>query len=247
MPDGAAAALGLTAVTAVSTTAGGLVAMRQRARMEHLLGLTAGVLLGVVAFDVLPEIFDLTRVHRLGTTAPMVALVVAFLAFHVLEKLTVIHAAHEEDYAHHTHPRVGVLSALALAGHSFADGAAIGLAFQAGTAVGVTVATAVIAHDFTDGLNTVALMLVNRNSDRRALGFLALDAAAPLLGAAATLLVTAPPRLLAVYLGAFAGLLLYIGAADVLPQAHRARSSGVTIALTVAGAAAMFVVTRAAG
>jgi ZIP family zinc transporter len=221
--------------------------MRHRARMRHLLGLTAGVLIGVVAFDVLPEIFRLVRAHHLGTTGPMVALVAGFLTFHVLEKLTVIHAGHEEDYAHHTHPRVGVLSALALAGHSFADGAAIGLAFQAGTGVGVTVAVAVIAHDFADGLNTVALMLVNRNSDRRALGLLALDAAAPLAGAATTLLVSAPPRLLAVYLGAFAGLLLYIGAADVLPQAHSARPSGITVALTVAGAVAMFLVARATG
>ena len=43
-------------------------------------------------------------------------------------------------------------------------------------AIGV-VAIAVIAHDFTDGLNTVNLMLINENKSRRAFGFLLLELA----------------------------------------------------------------------
>jgi len=49
---------------------------------------------------------------------------------------------------------------------------------------------------------------------------------------------------LALYLGFFAGFLLYIGASEILPQAHANGSSKVTIALTVLGAAFMFLVTR---
>jgi len=60
----------------------------------------------------------------------MVAFVVGFLAFHIVEKLTILHYTHEDAYAKHTHPLVGVLSALALMGHSFADGIGIGLGFQ---------------------------------------------------------------------------------------------------------------------
>jgi ZIP family zinc transporter len=176
----------------------------------------------------------------------MLALVAGFLAFHIAEKLTVIHSAHEDEYAAHKHPQVGVLSALALSGHSFLDGVGIGLGFKAGIAVGIVVAIAVIAHDFSDGLNTVTLMLVNRNTRVQAFRLLLVDAIAPVLGATSTLLFTIPAHGLPVYLGFFAGFLLYIGASDILPEAHSEKSTTATVLLTVLGAAFAFVVTRLA-
>src|SRR5207249_9329527 len=138
---------------------------------------------------------------------------------HSIEKLTVIHHAQEESYADHHHPQVGLLSALALVGHSFMDGVGIGLGFQVSTIVGVAVAAAVIAHDFADGLNTVSLMLAHHNTTRRSVAMLLLDALAPVFGAASTLFFQVPQNVLALYLGFFAGFLLYIGASDILPQA----------------------------
>ena len=211
----------LFALTAmISTAAGGLFALRFRDHMHLILGFTAGVLLGVVAFDILPEMFALAGEYGLEPMSGMIALVVGFLLFHSIEKLTVIHHAQEESYADHHHPQVGLLSALALVGHSFMDGVGIGLGFQVSTTVGVAVAAAVIAHDFADGLNTVSLMLAHGNTTRRSLFLLALDALAPFLGAISTLFFQVPPDILALYLGFFAGFLLYIASADILPQAH---------------------------
>jgi zinc and cadmium transporter len=70
------------------------------------------------------------------------------------------------------------------------------------------------------------------------------DAFAPVLGAASTLLYSLPTSWLILYLGFFAGFLLYIGVSDILPQAHSKDSSPVTLALTVAGTLFMFIVTR---
>jgi len=165
-----------------STLAGGLLALRLARFLTFILAFTAGVLLGVVAFDIIPEAYRLARAQAIDPTVAMVALVLGFLLFHGLEKFLLLHKAHEADYASHHHPQVGVLSALALAGHSFMDGVGIGLAFQVSNTAGVTVAIAVIAHDFCDGLNTVSLMLVHRNTRRRSLAMLLLDAAAPILG-----------------------------------------------------------------
>lgn len=151
----------------VSTISGGLLALKFRDRLHFLLSFTAGVLLGVVSFDVLPEIFELAERLQLGVMRAMVALVAGFLFFHAAEKFVLLHHAHESGYADHRHPHVGVVSALALIGHSILDGVGIGLAFQASTAVGISVAIAVIAHDFSDGLNTVGLMLAHRNTTRR--------------------------------------------------------------------------------
>ncbi|MDE2628612.1 MAG: ZIP family metal transporter [Burkholderiales bacterium] len=237
----------LSLATFVSTLGGGLFALRFRDRLHYLLSFTAGVLLGVVAFEVLPEVFELAQQHTLDATGAMVALVVGFLFFHSLEKFVLIHHAHEADYAAHHHPQVGVISALALVGHSLLDGVGIGLAFQVSPAVGVTVAIAVIAHDFSDGLNTVGLMLVHHNTTRRSVAMLALDALAPVAGAASTLLFRVPPDVLMLYLGFFAGFLLYIGVSDILPEAHsgaRPARALRLIALTALGAAFIFAVTR---
>src|SRR5579859_3862593 len=154
----------------VSTMLGGLVSLRFRDKFHVILGFTAGVLLGVVAFDLLPEIMELVRETGLAPRAPMVALVAGFLLFHIAEQALTIHQVrHNHADADGRSPEIGVLSALALTGHSFMDGLGIGLGFQVSPAVGVAVAFAVISHDFCDGLNTASLMLVNRSSDRRTL------------------------------------------------------------------------------
>ena len=235
------------AAATLSTLIGGIVGLRHQAHLSRILGFTAGVLLGVVAFDVLPEVFELVEQTGIAVVWPMLALVIGFLLIHVVEKLVLLHHAHEHEYVQHTHPQVGVISAAALISHSFLDGVAIGLGFQAGEEVGLAVAVAVIAHDFSDGLNTVGLMLHHRNSDRRSFRFLVVGALAPIAGAASTFLFELPDQALAIYLGGFAGFLLYIGAADILPQAHSSRPSGVTMALTVLGAASMLAVSQVAG
>ena len=235
----------LSLTTFVSTSLGGLFALKNRDSLHRILGFTAGVLLGVVAFDLMPEIIDLVQSTHTDPIVPMVALVVGFLAFHIVEKLTIIHSAHEGEYeAGHKHPTVGLVSALALSAHSFFDGIGIGLAFQVNATVGVAVAIAVIAHDFSDGLNTVTLMLAHKNNIRRATALLLLDATTPLLGAASTLFFHLSDRDLLIYLGFFAGFLLYIGASDILPEAHAKHPSRITLFLTILGTILIFAVTR---
>lgn len=232
----------VSAAAFVSTSLGGVIALRQRKRLHLILGFTAGVLVGLVAFDLLPEIFSELQQQRLSSVYPMLALVAGFLVFHTAEKLSVIR--HSNGGADQRLPRVGVMSALALSGHSFLDGVGIGLGFKLSTAAGIVVAIAVIAHDFSDGLNTVTLMLVNRNTNKRALLLLLVDALAPIAGAASTLFITVSNSFVPLYLGFFAGFLLYIGASDILPEAHRERSTVVTVMMTLLGTLFAFSVTQ---
>jgi len=223
--------------TFVSTAAGGLFALRNRDHLHLILGFTAGVLLGLVSLDLLPEVFRLNDgATLLGLPTVMLTFVLGFLALHVLERSMAMHHAHEDEYGEHQHvPELGMASALALSAHSFMDGVGIGLAFQVGSGLGVAVALAVIAHDFADGLNTVTLMLRHGNSQRRAQVLLAVDAIAPLLGATSTLFFHVPDQVLALYLAFFAGFLLYLATGDILPEAHSRHPSVLTLAMTVAG------------
>jgi zinc transporter ZupT len=230
-----------------STSIGGLFALRFRHYLPFILSFTAGVLLGVVSFDILPEIFTLAHQQGHDGTGAMIALVGGFLLFHSLEKFIVAHHAQAGEAPVPRHPQVGLLAALALAGHSFMDGVGIGLAFQVSNAVGILVALAVIAHDFCDGLNTVSLMLVHHNTLRRSVAMLTINALMPLVGAASTLLLRVPPSVLLLYLGVFAGFLLYIGASDILPEAHAQPREVPTphlIGLTCLGAVFIFLVVR---
>lgn len=237
--------------TFVSTALGGIVALRARDRMHLILGLAAGVMLGLVAFDLLPELFELSDATWGGVPLAALTFALGFLALHVVERSIALHNAHEGEYGEHghdhRHPKVGLASAVALAVHSFLDGVGIGLAFQISTTVGVAVAIAVIAHDFADGLNTVTVMLAHRNSRAKAVAMLVVDAVAPVLGALSTLLFSLSNDVLALYLGLFAGFLLYLATGDILPEAHARHPSRLTLVCTVAGVALMWAVVALSG
>ena len=104
------------------------------------------------------------------------------------------------------------------------------------------VAIAVVSHDFADGFNTYTITSLYGNNRRRAMTLLACDAVAPVAGAAITLAFTIPPHILGLYLGFFAGILLYLATSDILPEAHASHPSRLTLACTIASAGFMWLV-----
>jgi zinc transporter ZupT len=205
-------------LTIFSTSAGGLCALALRNRLDRVLGFTAGAVLGVVCFDLLPEVFELATQSGGDGRPALAALVAAFVVLHAAKERFAPHR-HAADDGHHGRRRTGAFTAAALTGHSFFDGIGIGLAFQVSDAVGLAGAVAVIAHDFCDGLNTVAVMPAHRSNVGAARRLLFLNAIAPVFGAASVFLLSVPPKVLTIALGFFAGALLHIGLVDVLPRA----------------------------
>ncbi|MEZ5411793.1 MAG: ZIP family metal transporter [Acidimicrobiales bacterium] len=233
------AALGSVATTLL----GGLVAARIRRFRPLVFGLAAGLMLGVVGFDLLPEALRQSPQIVYGVPGPLLAFVLGFLVLHGVESTIGTHDVQGDRYGGDPHrEQVGLVAASALIGHSVMDGFAIGAGFQAGHTVGVAVSIAVVAHDFADGFNTFTIAAAYGNSDRRSVALVALDALAPLVGAASTLLIQIPGHILGLYLGSFAGLLLYLAAADILPQAHTDRSPLPAMASTITGLLAMWFV-----
>ncbi|BBX64529.1 ZIP family metal transporter [Mycobacterium saskatchewanense] len=220
----------------ITTLLGGYAALRIGSYRYLVLGLAAGLMLGAVAFDLLPEALSQGSWTLFGIPTPLVAFVLGFLVLHVIERTVGIHREEPADAADIVDaPSVGLLAATGLVGHSVMDGFAIGAAFQAGAGVGAVVAVAVIGHDFADGFNTYTITSIYGNDRRRALTLLAADAVAPVAGAALTLAVTIPHRLLEVYLGFFAGFLMYLASADILPKANAGRRTLATPACTIGG------------
>lgn len=236
----------LTIAASAAALLGGYTAIRSRRWLHFAVALTSGLVLGLVTFDLLPEIFSIANSQNLNTVWPMLSLTIGFLLFHLLEKSIPMHEATEEQYGPHRHPKLGTARAVALSGHSFLDGLSIGVAFQVSTAVGTAVAIAVIGHRFADGFDTTTFMLFHRNKLSHIKGWLAVVVLMPILGGLASLAFNLSETALAIYLGFFAGLILYIAASNLLPQAHSKDASRRTTGLTILGVIFIFIVTRLA-
>lgn len=235
-------AIPFAAATVVATFAGGALALRLAHSLPTLIALTGGVVVAVALFDVLPEAFEnLDDAGRVGLLAGA-----GFLTFFLAERVLVLHHRDDPEQAR-AHHHVGALGALGLSAHSFIDGLGIGLAFGLDTATGVLVFVAVISHDFADGLNTVSFILNQSDDRRQAKRWLAIDAFAPLVGAIVGSAIVVSAETLGAILAVYAGFFLYMGATDLLPEAHSEHASWQRVALTVAGFGAVYAATAIAG
>jgi zinc transporter ZupT len=227
-----------------STMIGGSLALKLRDKLHVILGFSAGAVVAVAFFDLMPEALDLGgKAHELSTVVAFTAL--GFILYLVLDRLILLHSHAEESEGavdSRGHVRAGSLSI-----HSFLDGVGIGLAFQVSAAVGAVVAAAVLAHDFSDGINTVNVVVRHGGERTQALRWLFVDALTPIAGVLVTLFFSVPQESLGLLLAMFAGFFLYIGASDLIPESHHQHPKFLTTVMTVAGMAVLYVAIRFAG
>ena len=237
--------IALAATTVFATFLGGMLALRAKDRFHLVLGLSAGLLLGLVGFDLLPEIFEMNTDNLIGVRTISVALIAGFLSLHFIEQFAGSHEPAESDYGHeHTHAVeiAGTVGAIAMAGHIFLDGVALALAFKVSDALGFAVFIAMLVHAFSDGLNTVALLVKTGQWRSRGKYLLAVDAIARVGGAAIGSALTISDSNLAIYLALFSGIVIYLATSHILPEAHSKHPSKVTMLATLAGVVIMWAV-----
>ena len=234
--------IGLAA--AAATAIGGLFALRFKDRLHLIVGFSAGAVLGVAFFDLMPEAFDLNGMSYAPSFAAAV-IAVGFLLYMIIDRVLTLHMGNSEDHEGHHHN--GTIGTLSLSIHSFLDGVGIGFAFQVSNALGIIVTLAVLAHDFSDGINTVNLSLLANGSKGRARWWLLVDALAPIAGIATTLLFSIAESTLGILIAMFTGFFLYIGAAELVPESHHRHPHIWTTVMTLLGAAVLFGVIHLAG
>lgn len=239
----------LIALAAFSATLmGGLLALRLKDKLHLILGFSAGAVIAVAFFEIIPEAINLTSGTYDPTTVTSV-MGLGFLIYLILDRFILLHSHHEEEsaQAHHHTTKRGELGAGSLSLHSFLDGVAIGLAFKVSPEIGAIVATAVLVHDFSDGINTVNLIVKNGGTRDKALRWVVTDALAPVLGVVSTFFFALPQATLGLLLAVFAGTFTYIGAADLLPESHHAHPKKVTTIMTILGMVVIYTVVKIAG
>ncbi len=227
----------------IVTFLGGWFALKFKDKLHLILGFSAGAVVGVAFFDLLPEAVGLAGpAYGIETVASMIAL--GFAGYLVLDRLAILHFDQEEAWISRHHRgwwRAGSLSL-----HSLLDGVAIGLAFKVSVGVGIAVAMGIVVHDFSDGINTVSLIFRNDGNRRLALCWLAVDALAPGVGILATGICSPTQQFLGLVLAVFCGFFLYIGASDLLPESHHEHPALGTTIMTIAGITVLYAAMRLA-
>ena len=221
----------------LATLLGGAFALHLKDRLHLVLGFSAGAIIGVAFFELIPEAIEIGgATHEISFITSIIA--AGFVFYLILDRFILLHSHHSE-VCHR-----GSLGAGSLSLHSFLDGAGIGLAFKVSPELGLVVTAAVLTHDFSDGINTVGLILKNGGTRAQALRWLAADALAPVLGIVSTFFFSVTEETLGILLALFAGFFLYIGASDLLPESHHAHPVRWTTVMTILGIGVMYVVIK---
>ncbi|MBK7908455.1 MAG: ZIP family metal transporter [Gemmatimonadetes bacterium] len=201
------------AVLAAAGNLVGAVAITARPRwaprtLELFLAFSAGFLVAVAVTGLLPE--------ALAHSGAQGALVVlgGFLAVHLTQHALVGHFHFGEE----THHVSRAVSASALAGlllHTFVDGVAIASAFGVSQELGVIVFGAIVLHKVPEGLAIASLWIAAGRTRSAALGAAAALGIATLAGVVLTDLSTTLEHW---GLALSAGVTLYVGASNLIPE-----------------------------
>lgn len=227
-------------VSAAATLFGGALPLYTRLRdvgMRYLLAFASGVLVATALLEMLPE-------AQLGVApGASLALAAGFFLLYLVEKLLLIHACGEEECSTHS---IGWVSVIGIGLESLIDGIAIAASFAASPVLGLVVAVAIVVHELPRGFSTAVIMKNSRYSQKTVLAVLAIDAFLTPVG---VLLAPLIPISLPVLIAFAAGTFIYIGASDLLPEAHQTFNvkvvasvlvgAGVVLALETAGHAVL--------
>lgn len=227
--------------TMVSTFLGGLFAVKMKDKLHLILGFSAGAVMGVAFFDLLPEAIQLAG-KQFDIKITTMIMAVGFVVYLLLDRFLSLHLHEKEECANPCHS--GQLGAFTLSFHSFLDGLGIGLAFKVSPEVGWIVTAAVLAHDFSDGINTVSMVLKSKGSTKAIASWLFVDALAPALGIAASFFINVSESVLGLILALFTGLFFYIGASDLIPESHHHHPTVWTTFATILGMLILYFVIR---
>ena len=230
-------------LTFIFTILGGIFAIRFSDKLHLILGFSAGAVIGVSLFDLIPESIEILK-DNVSVSSVLTITALGFVIFMLIDRFFFTHCHNQEnhDLSHHKSLIRGKFGASSLSIHSFLDGIAIGLSFQVSMIIGTVVTLAVLAHDFSDGINTIGLIMKNGGTKKLAIKWLMVDALAPVLGALLTLFIHVSEITLGYILAGFAGFFLYLGASDLLPESHHDHPKIWTTFLTIIGMAFIYII-----
>ena len=207
----------LGAIAALADVAGGLVLVRARGverYLRYFVALGAGFLIATAVLEMMPEGLRLSP--RLGP----VLIMAGYCVVHLLEHTINAHFHYGEE-THHgefvsRHTGNSVMAGLSV--HALFDGVAIGSGFVVSNWLGWLIFLAIFLHKAPEGFTMASVMLASGRSRTAAFYSAVALAGATLAG---VLVIQMVPAWLPYGLPLSAGVALYVGATDLVPEVNR--------------------------
>lgn len=184
-----------------------------------LVSFGAGAFLSAALLDILPEALEsVSEPHPI-----LIATLVGFIGFFVLERFIMKYVTpHEHEGKHSDHTES--LPYLLIAGdsfHNFLDGIVIGLAYVANPALGLPTALAIAAHEVPQEIGDFAVFVKLGWKPKRILGINIAQSLLTIPGVIIGFTIGGSIEgYLPMLLGVAAGIFIYIGASDLIPEIH---------------------------
>ncbi|MEE8168642.1 MAG: ZIP family metal transporter [Candidatus Hydrothermarchaeales archaeon] len=208
----------------LATILGGLLPLYTRIgkiEMRYMLGFASGVMIATAFFEMLPE------------TGSSLMLGLGFFSIYFIEKLVMIHSCPEPECDYHS---IGWIAILGIGIESLIDGVAIAVGYTITPALGLAIALAVIAHELPRGFSTTMIMKNAGYGTDKTLLALGIDSFLTPIGAILAVFLLPSAYVLESVIAFAAGTFIYIGASDLLPEAHVKFNIKVVLSVLLGGA-----------
>lgn len=131
----------------VSSGIGGVVSsickIKNKRYISILQQITAGIMTGIVCFDMLPESFKIANVFF-----SIIGVIIGVYIIYFLDKI--INKVNSKNY--NNKYIISVIIMISMAFHNIIEGLAIGASFSYSISMGITIIIAIILHDIPEGI-----------------------------------------------------------------------------------------------
>jgi ZIP family zinc transporter len=205
----------------IGTGIGGLIAFFIGNASNRFLGFvlefSAGIMISVVCFELIPEAFELG-----GVLPALTGIVLGVVAIIFIEEFIKKSNFSVSKYANNNILRAGILMAVGIALHNFPEGFAVGSAFKASRTLGFTITSVIIIHDIPEGIAMAVPMRVGGFSRIRSFIYTLLSGVPMGVGALlGAVLGNVSKEMISVCLGFAGGAMLYIVLGEMIPESKR--------------------------
>lgn len=231
------------AVGMVGTGMGGLFAYvmdkPSNRIMSVVMGFTAGLMLAVVTFDLLPHSFEIAGLQE-GIIGIILGVMVIFLIDNFLPDLDSGSSSLKDGYV-----KAGILMGIAIALHNLPEGLAIGSGFLASPTLGIGLALVILFHDLPEGIAMAMPMRVGGESKFKTFLYTVLAGIPTGIGSfIGFILGEISPLFISVCLGFAGGAMLYIICGELIPKSRDLHRGRITVFGMIFGILAGIIISK---
>ena len=208
-------------LTSIFTLLGGFFAIKFSRYSYILSSFSAGAVIGLAFFDLIPESVELNNIH-----STLLCCVIGFVIYFIINNFLSFDS--NDSCTNRSHNFNA--NSIGLCLHSIGDGLAIGLVSKAMPILAPALILAIISHDFADGIN---ISTISKNNHQ--IRWIIINALSPFIGYFISLFLNPDKIIMGNILGIIGGICIYIATIHLIPECHKSNNKIVVCAAFVIG------------